>query len=127
MKIRCESAFTIMEVLVALALFSIAAIAMARAFASNMRLNTEADIRSGAVEAAQRVLDDLRVIDPSTLPTSGQVNSTVQIGDRTYSAAVTYCKTSTYCSSTTIRDVYVAITFNSKKYYEAESVYTQLR
>ena len=127
-QIRHQSGFTVLESLVALGIFSIAALAMANAFATNMSFNTLSDIRTGAIQAGQQILDDNRFSDPSSLPSSGaSVNENVQIGNRTYNTTTTYCRNMSYCNSTNVRTVFVEVSYKGKEYYEVETAYTQLR
>ena len=127
-KFHAQSGFTVMESMVAIALFSISALAMANVFAKNISYNTTNEIKTGAIEAAQQVLDEARFSDPSFFPNGGQVaNEDVKIGNRTYNTSTTYCRTPTYCTSNTIRSLYVQVQYKGTTYYEIETVYTQLR
>ena len=54
-----EKGFTLMEILVALGLFSIISATMVPAFINHLKFNMSTEIRTGALSAAQIIFDDL--------------------------------------------------------------------
>ena len=123
-----QAAFTLLEVLVSLSIFSIVSAAIGVAFVTHLKVNMQQELRSGAFSAAQQVLDELRVQDPSTMPTSGSdAVRTLIVGDRIYSVAVSYCSPATYCTSSHIRSIHVGVTHAGKSQYQVDTVYSQLR
>ncbi len=122
-----EKGFTLVEMLLALLIFGIVATSAAPAFISHLRYNTEAERRIGALTAAQRILDDRRVQDPTDLPSSGTVTITNLVGlSNSYSAEITYCEKAQYCSSAS-RHMLLQVFHEGNKIYETETVFTQLK
>lgn len=125
---RVQDGFTLLELMVAFSLFSVAALSMANVFASNVRFNTRNERTTEAVEVAQQYLDELRVLDPATFPGAGaSTTKTFSINGKSYLATATYCSPSTYCTSGNIKAIHVRVTHNSTVYYEVDTVFTELR
>ena len=125
---NAETGFTLLEVLVSISIFTIAALGMAKAFTDHLSVNTRSERRSEAIAAAQQVLDDLRTQDPATFPTTGAapvVN--VPFGERTYEVHVFYCTDDTYCSSANVRQLHTEVRLNGTIFYQVDTVYAQLR
>ena len=125
---RSERGFTILEVLVALSLMAIVAAGLVPAFTTFLKFNTRAEIKSEALSAAQQVLDELRLVDPATMPSSGSdpaVNIT--LGSRTYQVIVDYCVDASLCTSTTRQLVLEVFDNNAESVYSTQTVYTKLR
>jgi prepilin-type N-terminal cleavage/methylation domain-containing protein len=119
--------FSLMEVLFALVLFSIAVSALFPAFLGHVRFNNFSEVRSASYAAAQVVLDDIRLSDPSTLPSSGSdAARDVQVGPRSFSVVVSYCEDPTYCDLET-RFVTARVSYRGEQVYEVSTVYTELR
>ncbi|NLF25020.1 MAG: type II secretion system protein [Deltaproteobacteria bacterium] len=120
--------FTLVEVLVALGVLALVTSAVAPSFLRFMHYNTRTEIKTEAIQAAQRVLDELRLSDPRTLPTSGSTPSeTVMVGGRSYDVTVSYCENATYCPSENTRHLTVDVVYKGEQVYEVETVYTRLR
>lgn len=119
--------FTLLEVLVSLSLFSLASIAIAKSFTLHISTNNKSEQKTGAIMAAQRVLDQIRVLDPTTLPTSGTTSQNVTIGSRNYQTSTTYCNPSTYCSSTNVRFLTVKVQYRGSQLYAVDTIFSQLR
>jgi prepilin-type N-terminal cleavage/methylation domain-containing protein len=124
---RSDDGFTLIEVLVSLTLFSIASIGFAKAFVNQVRFITQSEQRTGAIQAAEQVLDAARVSDPSLLPTSGSVDKTVQIGSRSYVVSTLYCLDASFCISPRIRHITVRVTLRGVPQYEVATAFAQLR
>lgn len=117
--------FTLVEALVGVAILGIVMAGIVPVFMNYMRVNSQSDVKSGAVTAAVTVLDGLRQTPLAVWPTSGTVQ-TQSGGDRSYDVTVLYCTSSmTYCGPDT-RQVEVVVRFRGKVYYSAETVYTTL-
>ena len=119
--------FTLVEILFALTLFGIAVASCFPAFLGHIQFNNQSEVRSGAYAAAQVLLDELRLEDPSSLPSSGSDAATeIQVGTRTYSVVASYCEDSTFCGSET-RFITVRVSYLGEEVYEVSTVYTELR
>jgi prepilin-type N-terminal cleavage/methylation domain-containing protein len=126
---RRSAGFTLLEVLAAVTIFSIAVLGLARAFATNLSFNRLNAERSGAVEAVQGVLDTLRATDPNALPTNGHVDPVraVTANDHTYEVSVKHCSPKTYCPSNNIRAIHCEARLNGELRYEVDTVFAQLK
>lgn len=123
-----ERGVTLIEVLVSMSLFAIASLAIGHAFNTHVMFNNKSEKKSGAIVAAQQVLDQLRVLDPATFPTSGSdADRSVTVGSRTYTVSVQYCNPTTYCTSNNIRFIHVAAKLNGQTEYSVDTVFSQLR
>lgn len=124
-----EAGFSMLELLVAFVLFSLVATSLTSAFIHMMRTNTNSEIQSGAVLAVQRKLDELRLMDPSSMPESGTDEAeTITVGGRDYSISVEYCPTGTaYCTGDSVRHIKAIAEYNGKNLYTVETVYAQLQ
>jgi prepilin-type N-terminal cleavage/methylation domain-containing protein len=101
--VRDDDGFTILEVVVAIALFAIVASAATFAIVSSVRASSATELRIEATHVAQQHLDQLRALgaDPEASPALGGD------ADATYTVAVTW---GAPCSSTVrSRDVAVRV------------------
>ena len=123
-KIAVRPGFSLVEAIVALVFLAVVLTALVPAFASNMRVNTVNEIRTGAVAVAQQEVDNLRAID--TWPASPIVRN-VTTGIGTYESRLTY---QPYCDGVTCfagaRDVTVEVRHNGRLYYRVQTVFTSL-
>ncbi len=125
---RKENGFTLLEVMIALMIFSIVMGGMVPAFIAQLRQNTLGEIRTEAIAAGQIVIDQLRILDPASLPSSGSDSPrSVTVGTRTYSVIVSYCENATYCATVNNRHITARVSFNNVEYFETQTVFTQLR
>lgn len=123
-----QKGFTLFEVMISLAIFSLVLAGMAPALVAQLKFNSRSQIRTEGAAAAAQVLDAIRLLDPATLPTSGSgAATTIAIGPRTYVVTPTYCLTSSLCSSSTKRHITVSVINNNEEVFETETVFTQLR
>lgn len=125
--------FSIIEVMVSLGIFSIAAASMTPYFISQMGANTQREIKSAAVAVAQQKMDELRLGNPATMPGTSSAQSvgateTYTVDGRNFSVVTTYCPTgTTFCSSASTRHIKVEVTWHNRRYFILETVYTQLQ
>jgi len=119
--------FTLVESLVALSILGIALAAMMPGFLTQTDVNTLNEERWGAVEAAQQVMEELRQVNPGSLPTSGSAaTQVVTVGNRDYEVVVSYCRRNEYCGSDS-RHLAAEVQFGGRVIYTVETVYTRLR
>jgi type IV pilus modification protein PilV len=119
--------FTLIEVMIAMAILGIGLAAMAPLFLYHLQINNRSELQSGAVAVAQQVLDTLRLQNPLTLPSSGSTTpQNIVMGGRTYQATTTFCAITTYCNAGS-RHIQVEVKFRGKTLYTTDTVYTQLR
>ena len=119
--------FSLIEVMASIAIFGIVATGMTSSFVKMQQTNLANEIKTGAMGAAQKVLDELRVSDPASLPSSGtSAPQTITIQGRAFSVTTTYCPVATYCTST-MRQLRITANYKSVKRYEVDSIYCQLQ
>lgn len=122
-----ERGFTLVEVLVALMIFALVSALMAPSFIYHQTVNSNQEIRTGAMAAAQRTLDDLRTETISGLPSSGSVGpTTISVDGKNFAVTTTYCGDPSLCDTNT-RQLEVAVSFRNEVIYEVETVFTALR
>ncbi len=125
---RLNSAgFSLIEGLVSISIFSIFSVFISQAFIVHLGTNTRSENSSLAIFAAQKVLDDLRQQDPATMPTTGTATQTVTIDGKPFSVVTAYCSPNTYCTSTNIKAIKITVNYRNKKFYEVDTVFSQLR
>ena len=121
----------LIEVLVALGLLSLIAIAVLSAIVSHVNANTRNEIRTEAVGIAQDRLEDLRLQDPTGLKDESDPPDSwnVTVDARTYELRTHYCLSAEYCppASPYSRHLIVEVYLSGTKVYDVETVYTQLR
>lgn len=119
--------FTLLEALVATALLAILLTGVLPLFFVLLQSNTRNEERSGAVAAAQEVMEQLRQQDPATMPAEGAESpAVVNVGDRAFEVRNWYCLASQFCSDDS-RHVLIEVNFGGRTVFSTESVYTQLR
>lgn len=119
---RQRAGLTLVESLVALAVLAIAMAGVIPIFASNARINSRMELRTGSVVAAQTVLDDLR-----RQWVGWPASSTVTVGSRDYSVAISVCAegSSDCMTRTDSRHVRLEVSHSGTTYYEVETVFTR--
>lgn len=119
--------FTLVEAAFALAILGVALTALLPTFINFLDANSLSEERSNSVAAAQRVMEELRQLDPGTLPSSGSSPiQSVTIGNHEYEVRTYYCRNSSYCSSAS-RHIVLEVSYGGQTIYTVESVYTRLR
>ncbi len=121
------SGFTLLEVMVSMLLFLIVSATMASTFVSHLKRNTDTEVRSGAAALAQRRLDELRLVDPPTMPASGTTSSNQSAGGRNYVVQTSYCENLSLCSSSNNRHLAIRVLYAGGIVFQTETVYTRLR
>jgi prepilin-type N-terminal cleavage/methylation domain-containing protein len=122
-----EKGFTLLEVMVSLLLFLVVSAIMASSYVGHLKRSTETEVRTLAMGAAQEILDETRLVDPDSLPSSGSTSTTVVVGGRSFGVESTYCSNATYCASPANRHIRVRVNFQGVKVFETETVFTRLR
>lgn len=122
-----QRGFTMIEVLISLGIFSIITAGVTSVFINHLKYNTVAGQRTGAIDAAQQQLDNLRKDDPVAMPTTGSSTSTITIGGRAFSVVTRYCTNTTFCASLNQRHIKVEVSYRGTLLYTVETVYTKLR
>lgn len=116
--------FTLVEALVALGLMGVILSALLPTFANNLRINTESELRTDAVQVAQVELDRLRAL--STWPATGST-TTVVTELATYETELTHAL---YCAGGTCfqgaREVTVEVRHRGRVLYRVTTVFTSL-
>lgn len=131
---RPRAGFTLVEALIAVTIIGILVAVVVPAFATNLRVNTDAEIRSGAVAAAQSVIDTLRAdgdwptygVDADGDPTVPP-NVDVPAHGRTFNVTIRY---EPFCSGgrcfSGSRLVDVEVSYADRARYRVATVFTQL-
>lgn len=120
--------FTLAEVMVSFAIFAMLVTGIIPAFSSLVQRNSAMEVRSGAMNAAQIVLDRLRLQDPGSLPSSGtSAAETVSVDGRDFSVTTSYCVNSAFCASANNRHLTVRVRYKGEQLFDVETVFTRLR
>lgn len=120
--------FTLLEVLIALLIFSVVLSTMIAVFCSHIQRNTRSEQKTAAMAAAQHVLDQLRLADPTTMPSSGTSDpENITVDGKTFQVTTTYCENAAFCTTNNNRHIKVEVKYNSESLFALETVYTLLR
>lgn len=122
-----ERAFTLLEVMVSMLIFLVVSATMANGFISHLKTNTQTEVRTGGIEAAQLQLDEHRLSDPFTMPSSGSTTATKTVGGRNFTVVTYYCQTASFCISPSTRHLLLKVSYANKQVFQTETVYTRLR
>jgi len=126
--IKTQSGFSLMEVIISMALIAIISAGAIPAFLFQFQTVTRNELRSGAINAAQEMLDQVRVENPSSLPMSGSSPvATINAGHRSFSVIVHYCLELDYCAQSNTRHLTVDVSYRGQEIYSVETIFTQLR
>jgi len=119
--------FTLLEVMVAMAIFALVAGAMLPAFLTHLKFNVAAEERNGAMAATRQILEELRLEDPESLPSSGSSGpQDIAAGERSYQVTLYYCRKPLLCS-TRSRHLEVEASYRGQILYDVETVFTRLK
>ena len=124
-KTNSEKGIGMIEALVALVVIAIATSTILPTFISFSRANTASEIRTGAVDAAEWVLESYRYQKISTLSRDDK-QETILVNSREYEVFSTFCDNSGLCDDSTVQ-IIVEVFYNGKAYYKLQTVYTDLK
>lgn len=120
--------FSLLEVLASISILTIVVSAVGPSFIKRAKLDTQAEIKTAAIQAAQSTLDMLRLLDPVTFPSSGSdAPESIVVGDRTFSVVTSYCENTIFCASSRSRHLTIRVHFAGEQIYEIETVFTKLK
>ncbi|NMC64341.1 MAG: type II secretion system protein [SAR324 cluster bacterium] len=120
--------FSLIELLVSLILFELVAAASMAEVAHYIKTSRDNQIRTEAAAAAQTVLDEIRASDPAGLPGAGNGPAqNVSIGSHVFQVTPTYCAEADFCTGSSIRQVRITVSLNSRVWYEVDTAFAQLR
>lgn len=126
-----KKGLTLVEVLVALAVLA-ALGPIVGGFITYLQVNNRTELRSQAVTLAQERLEALRLVAPSSLPSSGCPNQAphrqeITRAGRVFRVQTCYCTNANFCGAKArhIR-VEVYLRDQSTPLYTVETVYTEL-
>ncbi len=116
-----------MEAMAAMVIVTILIVALVPVLVSFTHVNKKSELRSGAVDAAELLLERYRTLEiGDTLPTTVHTHTeTVTVADRDYETKTLFCETSSYCDNETTH-IKVEVSFHSEQLYNVETVFTRL-
>ena len=120
--------FGILEAVLAVALLGITLAGIVPVFVNYANANKNAEVRTGAVIVAERLLDELRQRPFGTWSDFKGYVAThkMETGLRAYDAAIRWDTPDLPLGNgSTIRHVRVEVKFNGQSYYAVETVFTQ--
>jgi type II secretory pathway pseudopilin PulG len=121
------SGIALVESLVALFLVGMVAVAIMPALVTETDSNRRNEVRSAAVSAVQQRFEELRLVDPATLPTLGtSAAQAITIGDWQFDVVTRYCTRAGLCNATS-RHLTVEARLGNRAIYDAETVFTQIQ
>ncbi len=124
-KTTAEKGIGLIEALMALVVIIIATATILPTFISFAKANTASDIRTGAVDAAEWVLERYRFEEISQL-NRDDYEETILVSSREYEVLTTFCEDQSFCDDQTVQIV-VEVSYNDKIYYKVQTVYTDLK
>jgi prepilin-type N-terminal cleavage/methylation domain-containing protein len=121
-----EKGFTLLEALIAMAILAIVLAGLVTNFQAFLDANSASEEMSNALAAAQQVIEEMRHVEPSTLPESGtSAVEVVQVGDHEYEVVTHYCLVADYCSAAS-RHIVIEVGFAGRTVYTIETVFSRL-
>lgn len=121
-----QDGFTLLEATIALAILSVALVAMIPGFQTFLDANSLSEERSNALAAGQRAIETLRGKDPASMPSSGtSAVQAITVGSHEYEILTHYCKEASHCDADS-RHIVVEVGFAGKNVYTIETVFTRL-
>ena len=114
--------------MIAMFIFAIVIGGMAPVFTAHLQRNAAAQTRTEAMQAGQYVLDQLRIVDPSTLDSTGTRDAEeIVINGRAYQVFVSFCMEAGYCPGTNTRHIGIEVKRDNQVLFQTQTVYTLLR
>lgn len=123
---RQRSGMTLVESLVAAAILLIVMASVMPAFISNLRTNSDSEVRADAVVAGRYVLERYRAANTRDIPTSGSEDDTVTVRERDYAVTSYFCERGEFCTGES-RHIRLEVAYEGEVEYETETVYTRIR
>lgn len=120
---RGEAGLTLVEVVVSLLIILFGLMAVMQSLTANAATSNRSNNRTEAQTAIARVLDQTRILDVSTLPTSGSADTAVTVGNTVYTVRLSYCVIAAYCT-TTARQITATALLNNKTLNQVETIFT---
>lgn len=128
MKVIRQKGFTVVEVLVSMAVFGVVMAAMPAVFVAHAKINERMTIKTGALAAGQLVMDAYRAQDLTTLPASGEATAqTVTVNERNFTVTPIFCENASFCLTEKSRHIKLVISYEGEDIASLETVYTSLR
>ena len=122
-----ERGFTLVESLVALAVLSMVVVGVLGAFSVHSLANTASERRMEATNAAEQVIEFLRLDDPELMPSTGTVGpQLVTLNRRGYEVYTQFCTRAEYCTDTS-RHLLIEVFLDGRRVYDVETIFTQMR
>ena len=122
-----QRGFTLIESLVALAILSMVVVGVMGSFSVQIVANTASEQRMEATNAAEQVIEFLRLDDPELMPNSGTVGpQLVTLNNRGYEVYTKFCTRAEYCNATA-RHLLVEVFLDGRRVYDVETIFTQMR
>jgi len=125
------SGYTMIELTVAMTMLGTLALSLTTLSIHSMRTNKDNEIRSGAIQVASVVLDELRGQIISSLPSSPGIQQSRSISisgvPNPFNVTLTFCSNSSFCPTADTRHIKVAVSYAGRNRFNTETVMTQLR
>lgn len=121
-----QKGFSILEVMVAVSLFSLCVTSLAASCFRFMGMNTKMEQKIVAQSVAQELLEGYRQGDPAALPSSGTTSLDITRGSRTFQTTTQYCANAAYCTSSA-RQLTVTVNYKGAQMVSLTTVFTALR
>ena len=122
-----EKGFTVIEGLVAMSILGFTLTAVLSTFVGFKDVTTRNGHRSGAMAAAQQIVESTRQADPAAMPSSGKSSpDIVEIDGREFEVVSYFCKVSEYCGENS-RHITIVVNYGGRTLYKTESVFTKLQ
>ena len=123
-----QRGFSLIESMWALLVLGLGLSAMSPAMLKFSEHNRQKELTTYAIQAAQIHLDELRLSDVETLPSSGQHGpEQITVGPHTFDVLTSYCEDASFCPTAYSRHITVEVEFNDKRVFKTQTVYTRLR
>ncbi|MBX7138176.1 MAG: type II secretion system GspH family protein [Oligoflexia bacterium] len=124
-----SAGFTLIEVMVALSIFGIVAAGVAPAFTNFIRFSNDSQLKTQGMQAAEQKLDQLRYVDPASLPNSAAspTDEIITVSSRNFNIHTVFCSQASYCVGGRTRHVVVTASYSGQEVFELETVFTTLR